>query len=161
MINSKQQYGYILTVMIFTLLLTFLPNTSKAQTLPQVTTVFVTATTTADRDGMLDLIERLTKQIEELKKQLAAKRINESNLTDGLKKGVRHEDVIKIQKLLATDFTVYPEGIITGYYGEMTRRAVINFQQRHGLLATGEINYETKILMQDYLKKERQSRFPY
>ena len=154
-------YNYIVLGIVIATFLTLLPAPVNAQTIPQITTTYVTATTTNDRQGLLDLIENLTKQIAELKKQLAQKRAGESNLTDGLWKGVTHNDVIKVQKLLATDPTVYPEGIVTGYYGEMTRKAVVNFQLRHGVTPTGEIGTETKVLMQNYLKRERQSRFPY
>ncbi len=129
--------------------------TVKAENIavPVITTTITTVETTTDRKSLLELIEDLKAQVEFLQQQLADKRQRESFLVDGLKLGVTHNDVIKIQKLLASDPTIYPEGIITGYYGNMTHKAVINFQVRHNLAATGEIDTPTKTLLQNYLKK--------
>ncbi|MEK7505036.1 MAG: peptidoglycan-binding domain-containing protein [Patescibacteria group bacterium] len=42
--------------------------------------------------------------------------------------------VTLLQRLLATDPTLYPEGVISGYYGPLTREAVKRFQLRYGIL---------------------------
>lgn len=47
--------------------------------------------------------------------------------------GMAGEDVQKLQRLLAADPALYPEGLITGYFGSRTRRAVEWFQIRHGI----------------------------
>ena len=43
--------------------------------------------------------------------------------------------VSALQKFLARDASIYPEGYVTGYYGPLTEQAVKRFQSRHGLLA--------------------------
>lgn len=48
-----------------------------------------------------------------------------------LKKGNKGEDVTSLQACLAKDPQVYPEGEITGYFGEKTREAVIRFQEKY------------------------------
>lgn len=47
--------------------------------------------------------------------------------------GMVGEEVQKLQRLLAADPALYPEGLITGYFGSRTRRAVERFQIRHGI----------------------------
>jgi hypothetical protein len=56
--------------------------------------------------------------------------------------GVKNEEVTKLQQFLATDKQVYPEGLITGYYGGLTVTAVGRFQVKYGILAgPGSLGY--------------------
>jgi peptidoglycan hydrolase-like protein with peptidoglycan-binding domain len=113
-----------------------------------------TVTTTADNSSMLELIKSLLKQVEELQKQLATVRGEIQELRSDLREGVENDDVRKVQELLATDPTLYPKGKITGYYGPLTKEAVMAFQKRHGLPETGVVDEATKKLIEDYLKKK-------
>lgn len=47
--------------------------------------------------------------------------------------GSRGNDVIQLQIMLATDPSIYPEGLVTGYFGRLTARAVARFQAFYGL----------------------------
>ena len=49
--------------------------------------------------------------------------------------GVQHEEVKSLQELFASDTALYPEGLITGYFGPLTERAVQRFQLKHGVVA--------------------------
>ena len=49
--------------------------------------------------------------------------------------GMENSDVKKVQELLATDPTIYPEGITSGYYGSLTKAAIIKFQLKHGVIS--------------------------
>ncbi|MBI2627970.1 MAG: peptidoglycan-binding protein [Candidatus Niyogibacteria bacterium] len=40
-----------------------------------------------------------------------------------------------LQKFMAQDPSIYPEGFVTGYYGPLTEQAVKRFQSRYGLLS--------------------------
>ncbi len=51
--------------------------------------------------------------------------------------GMRGTDVSELQKLLAQDKEVYSEGIVSGYFGTLTRKAVQNFQQKYGIVSSG------------------------
>ncbi|MBI2012995.1 MAG: peptidoglycan-binding protein [Candidatus Colwellbacteria bacterium] len=46
-------------------------------------------------------------------------------------------EVTKLQKILAEDPTVYPEGLVTGYYGELTEKAVQRWQAKQGVISSG------------------------
>jgi len=48
--------------------------------------------------------------------------------------GMRGESVVKLQKILATDKDMYPEGLVTGFFGRLTEKAVIRFQKKNGIL---------------------------
>jgi ABC-type transport system substrate-binding protein len=48
-----------------------------------------------------------------------------------LVKGDSGNDVRKLQECLAKDKEVYPEGEITGYFGQKTKQAVIRFQEKY------------------------------
>ena len=53
------------------------------------------------------------------------------------------EEVKLLQAVLSTDKSIYPSGIMSGYYGDLTKQAVINFQQKHNLTQTGELDQQT------------------
>lgn len=121
-------------------------------------------TTTTSVSASLTLLQNLMKQVEELQKQLAALRgeIKEvqAELRDGLREGVENDDVKKIQELLATDPSIYPKGLVSGYYGPLTADAVRAFQRRHDLKVTGEVDAETKALMLEYFKERTGGKIP-
>jgi peptidoglycan hydrolase-like protein with peptidoglycan-binding domain len=50
--------------------------------------------------------------------------------------GMRSAQVTLLQQMLSRDSTIYT-GPITGYYGSLTRAAVIKFQAKHGISQTG------------------------
>jgi len=49
-------------------------------------------------------------------------------------------DVEILQTALSSDPDLYPEGKISGYYGDLTRKAVEKFQSKYGLDITGKID---------------------
>lgn len=52
--------------------------------------------------------------------------------TKNLKMGQTNSDVIELQKFLKDQGDeIYPEGIISGYFGILTKRAVIRFQEKY------------------------------
>lgn len=63
------------------------------------------------------------------------------NFVRPLALGLRHADVSKLQEALKTDSSVYPEGLVTGYFGPTTLRAVQKFQEKYGIAAKGEVGY--------------------
>lgn len=61
-----------------------------------------------------------------------------------LKPGMTHEQVKLLQVLLASDSTVYPEGTVSGFFGNKTRNAVKRFQRNHGISQTGSVGPMTR-----------------
>jgi len=56
-------------------------------------------------------------------------------------------DVRLIQNALATDPILYPEGVVSGYFGPLTKRAVERFQTENGLLQTGVFGSQTQVVL--------------
>lgn len=53
-----------------------------------------------------------------------------------LKAGMRGTDVRALQAALTKDKAVYPQGLITGYFGNLTKAAVQKFQTKHKIADT-------------------------
>lgn len=53
--------------------------------------------------------------------------------------GERNIDVTHLQEFLAGDASIYPEGLVTGYFGGLTRVAVMRFQARYGFAQVGRV----------------------
>jgi len=110
-----------------------------------------------------ELIETLRQQIENLRTQIlqlqnqltslmqaqgevkeSVQQIRETlRLTRRLWRGMTGEDVEMLQEILATDPDIYPEGLITGYFGPLTERAVKKFQQKMGVEQVGLVGPKT------------------
>lgn len=53
--------------------------------------------------------------------------------------GNRGDDVTKLQRFLATNSLIYPQALITGYYGPLTQQAVTQFQIGYGISPVGRV----------------------
>jgi peptidoglycan hydrolase-like protein with peptidoglycan-binding domain len=73
----------------------------------------------------------------------SAKASKNTLIASGLKLGSNGEQVKILQSALSTDKSLYPLGIVSGYFGDLTRQAVINFQQKYNLPQTGEVDQQT------------------
>ena len=56
-----------------------------------------------------------------------------------LQLGMSGSDVTSLQVFLAKDPSIYPQGLVTGYFGVLTRAAVSNFQARNGIAVVGRV----------------------
>ncbi len=94
-----------------------------------------------------ELINNLLAQIAELKAKIAAvkKKIalimekrnkgkKECLISNNLYFGLRSKEVFCLQSILARDNSIYPEGLVTGFFGKLTRQAVIRFQEKYSNL---------------------------
>ena len=61
-----------------------------------------------------------------------------------LRKGMSGEDITTLQEILAADSDVYPEGLITGFFGSLTEKALKKFQKKHGIEQAGEVGPQTR-----------------
>lgn len=55
-----------------------------------------------------------------------------------LKRGSSGEDVSRLQQFLARDIAIYPEGLVTGYYGALTEAAVRRWQAKFNIVSSGD-----------------------
>lgn len=63
-----------------------------------------------------------------------------SSFTQSLRLGLRSDAVRELQQSLASDPSLYPEGLVTGYYGSLTEQAVKRFQAKYGIVSSGDAN---------------------
>jgi hypothetical protein len=51
------------------------------------------------------------------------------------------DDVAHLQSILAKDSTIYPEGLVTGYFGRLTEGAVKRVQTKYNIVKEGELGW--------------------
>ncbi len=120
-----------------------------------------------------ELIQRLQQQLEQLRVQIetlmaeleslkqVGLEIKEEEkeikvtlkLIRQLREGVTGEDVELLQEILATDSDVYPEGLVTGYFGPLTRNAVKRFQKIAGIEQVGVVGPKTLARINELLEE--------
>ena len=124
---------YILLIVLF--VSGALPQKISAQTGQEVFT--------RDIQAQIQVIQQ---KISALRSQLAALEVAQANrvLIDGIPAftrylgiGARGRDIENLQRFLRQFPTIYPEGLITGHFGQLTRRAVMRFQQANNIRITG------------------------
>lgn len=116
----------------------------------------------SDQENPL-LIQKLLAQIESLKKQIAALQLGNglnqntslcSNLNNNLYFGLANSNEVRcLQQFLKNQGEdVYPEGFITGNFGNLTKSAVIRFQKKYGIFQTGFVGILTRTKINQLLK---------
>lgn len=137
---------------ILAVALTLMVATSGGMALAATTTP-TTTVGNADTSVLAALIQRLQDliaQYRSLQEQISGVRSDiQDELKDGLEQGMSDEDIRKIQEILATDRSVYPEGLVTGYFGPLTSAALTRFQNKFKLEVTGTLSEETKQYLQE------------
>jgi len=58
-------------------------------------------------------------------------------ITSQLDLSDRGPEVTELQTYLATNASIYPEGLVTGYFGQLTKAAVERFQTTQGIVSQG------------------------
>jgi len=93
-------------------------------------------------------INALLQQIAQLQAQLSGQGgttpATTACFTKALSKGMTDAEVTKLQQVLKTDSTIYPEGLVTGYFGSLTEAAVKKFQAKYGIDQTGTVGPITR-----------------
>ena len=120
-----------------------------------------------------ELLQQLQEQVEQLRAQIAAlstqiesliqakQEIKETaaeakatlRLLRQLQEGMTGEDVKLLQEILATDPDVYPEGLVTGYFGSLTKNAVKRFQKIAGIEQVGVVGPQTLSRINELLEQ--------
>jgi hypothetical protein len=63
------------------------------------------------------------------------------------------EEVKTLQEILATDPDIYPEGLVTGYFGPLTQQAVKRFQKMAGIEQAGRVGPKTLVKINELLEQ--------
>lgn len=67
---------------------------------------------------------------------------NGAAITQPLRQGLSGDQVTALQNFLKSQGSdVYPEGLVTGYFGSLTRGAVERFQEKYGIAGPGDPGY--------------------
>ncbi|MBI3573546.1 peptidoglycan-binding protein [Candidatus Kaiserbacteria bacterium] len=74
-----------------------------------------------------------------------------ATLTQNLSIGSSGDEVTALQTFLAVDPTIYPEGLVTGYYGSLTAAAVTRFQAKYAIDQVGSVGPITRAKINDLL----------
>lgn len=124
------------------------------------TTATVTATTTAaptggsTLSGLLATLQSLIARVHQLQQQIAGVKTQVGSLLNtNYQVGSSSPEIQKIQQLLASDPSIYPQGLTTGYFGSLTSQAISRFQAKNGLPVTGTLDTATKALLQEYMNR--------
>ena len=70
---------------------------------------------------------------------------NAATLYRELQLGMSGSDVSSLQTFLASDPSVYPQGLVTGYFGSLTQAAVRKFQANNGIATVGRVGPQTLV----------------
>lgn len=144
-----------LVVVMFVLGLVVLPTSSQA---------IATSTVNSSTQALLDQVSALMKIVKGLNDQIAALNVQKqtantqisgvvAELRKEMQQGDQSQDVAIIQALLATDATIYPEGLITGNFGGKTKEAIKRLQKKYGISVVGRVGPQTLRILNELLKK--------
>ncbi len=113
-------------------------------------TTFVFAQNNNSNSDTQTLIKQLQEQIKALeaqiiglKAQLEATQI-ELKFTKTLIRGMTGKDVEELQSFLKQFPDIYPEGLVTGYFGSLTENAVKKWQEQQGIDSVGIVGPKTR-----------------
>lgn len=119
-----------------------------------------TGTTNAD---LVNQITSLLQQVKSLQEQIASLNAQKAALQTELKSvvqltkqlalGMTSEEVKTLQEMLAADPSIYPEGLVTGYFGVLTQKAVMRFQKKHGLEQVGVVGPKTRAKLNELISQ--------
>src|SRR5258708_3219207 len=116
-----------------------------------------TTTASSSIQTQLDLIANLTKQVQALQQQLLAiqqqRQTAMIQLASTLQLGSQGDQVKILQTLLAANASIYPEGLITGFFGSATARAVKRFQKENGIGQVGRVGPQTLAKLNEWLSE--------
>ncbi len=75
---------------------------------------------------------------------LKAESADAAAFTRSLEMGMSGNDVSALQTYLAMDPSIYPEGLVTGYFGSLTQAAVMRFQASRSIDQAGRVGPITR-----------------
>ena len=93
-------------------------------------------------------IAELNTQVQSQGQELVAVKL-ELQFTKTIGRGARGDDVQKLQEFLRSFPDVYPEGVVSGYFGPLTEIAVKRFQEKNDLEPVGVVGPKTRAILNE------------
>ncbi|MAZ40891.1 hypothetical protein CL654_02140 [bacterium] len=131
------------------------PSTGSSLSNSQITSIITLLTSFNVDQITLETVRRI---LEGNQSQQTTYAIDVSQLTGPFQVNQTTPQNRLLQQILAQDPTIYPEGLITGYYGTLTTKAVERFQIRHTIAgpdhpAYGYAGPQTRAKMREVFEK--------
>lgn len=131
--------------------------------LPAGTNAQTTAAATEDvmaalRQQMANFLQQIDKMQEELGKlrgEVVKVEEQIEKLTKRLYIGSSDNEVKILQEFLRQDPEIYPEGLVTGYYGPLTEKAVKKFQEKNGIESVGIVGPKTLARINEVIEEKK------
>lgn len=111
---------------------------------------FAQTTSTTSASLLVGQIQSLQTQINVLQQQQQQAM---ATLVTTLRQGSTGDQVLILQALLAADPSIYPEGIVSGFFGRLTADAVKRFQKKNGIEQVGLVGPKTLKKLQEFLRE--------
>jgi hypothetical protein len=106
-----------------------------------------TETVTSEAEGHASSPQLEKEKTSKQPTALKLKAVNVRAFSGVLKKGEKSEEIKDLQSILKEDPTIYPEGLVTGYFGRLTEKAIKRLQQKYGIPETGVVDENTKKIL--------------
>ena len=130
---------------------TTLQVTDASSTIATTTCSATIALPTTSGPSVADQIAALLNQIAALKAQITQLLLLQTtggsgaatstpgcfNFDRDLQEGDKGDDVKDLQATLASDPSIFPSSLVTGFFGHMTKDGIKKFQKQHGIHSTG------------------------
>lgn len=108
--------------------------------------------------ALLEQVQALQQRLAQLQEESAAAQplvsgaqiqVSTEIFSQTMRKNARGAEVELLQKKLREDSALYPEGLVTGYFGTLTETAVRRFQRRFGLAENGIVDAPTRVKLNE------------
>ncbi|MBI3589288.1 MAG: peptidoglycan-binding protein [Candidatus Liptonbacteria bacterium] len=73
--------------------------------------------------------------------------------TRNLAAGSQNLDVFHLQLILKNEAGIYPSGLLTGYFGPLTQKALTRFQIKRKLEPTGRADEKTRVALENFSRR--------
>ncbi len=99
-------------------------------------------TPTPTPTDLQSILNSLLQQLADLQQQLANQQQIKYTFNHNLQFGDTGEDVKQLQIFLKNQgIEIYPEGLVTGYFGNLTKSATQRFQEKYDIAKSGDAGY--------------------
>ncbi len=129
-----------------------LPVCAKAQT---TSTEDIMASLRQQMTNLLQQIDKMQEELGRLRGEVVKVEEQLEKLTKHLQLGSKDKEVTILQEFLKQDPDIYPEGMVTGYYGPLTEKAVKKFQEKNGIEAIGIVGPKTLAKINEVIEEKQ------